>query len=87
MLAEFYMIVHNFEHFVIKFIASISKRCKNLAEQANNSNNYKTFFSLLLQGLLSEIEVKYKMSQCYVHLKEYREATAIVCEAVFFPLD
>ncbi|KAJ7377277.1 Anaphase promoting complex subunit 7 [Desmophyllum pertusum] len=29
-------------------------------------------------GLLSEIEVKYKMSQCYVHLKEYREATAIL---------
>lgn len=36
----------------------------------------------LLQGLLSEVEVKYKMSQCYLHLKEYREATTIVCEVV-----
>lgn len=29
-------------------------------------------------GLLSEVEVKYKMSQCYLHLKEYREATTIL---------
>lgn len=44
----------------------------------------KNFSSLskLLQGLLSEVEVKYKMSQCYLHLKEYREATTIVCEVV-----
>lgn len=38
--------------------------------------------TLLHQGLLSEVEVKYKMSQCYLHLKEYREATTIVCEVV-----
>ncbi|PFX25631.1 Anaphase-promoting complex subunit 7 [Stylophora pistillata] len=29
-------------------------------------------------GLLSEVEVKYKMSQCYLHLKEHREATTIL---------
>lgn len=29
-------------------------------------------------GLLSEVEVKYKTSQCYLHMKEYREATAIL---------
>jgi len=31
-------------------------------------------------GLLSEVEVKYKLSQCYLHLKEYREATTVVCK-------
>lgn len=29
-------------------------------------------------GLLSEVEVKYKMSECYLHMKEYREATTIL---------
>lgn len=29
-------------------------------------------------GLLPEVEVKYKMSQCYLHMKEYREATTIL---------
>lgn len=33
-----------------------------------------------IQGLLSEVEVKYKMSECYLHMKEYREATTIVSE-------
>lgn len=47
-------------------------------------SNYKITFALLQQGLLSEVEVKYKMSQCYLHLKEYKEATTIVCEVVFF---
>ena len=33
-----------------------------------------------IQGLLSEVEVKYKMSECYLHMKEYREATTTVSE-------
>ena len=36
--------------------------------------------NLCIQGLLSEVEVKYKMSECYLHMKEYREATTIVSE-------
>ena len=28
---------------------------------------------------MSEVEVKYKMSQCYLRLKEHKEATTIVC--------
>ena len=35
-----------------------------------------------IQGLLSEVEVKYKMSECYLHMKEYREATTIVSEKI-----
>ena len=29
---------------------------------------------------MSEVEVKYKMSECYLRMKEYREATTIVSE-------
>ena len=45
-------------------------------------NQFLCSLSKLFQGLLSEVEVKYKMSQCYLHLKEYRDATTIVCEVV-----
>ena len=36
-------------------------------------------FAFNFKGLLSEVEVKYKMSQCYLRLKEHKEATTIVC--------
>lgn len=52
---------------------------------------YKHVYFSLLQGLLSEVEVKYKLSQCYMHMKEFKEATAIVCrinvEMVIFLLE
>lgn len=53
--------------------------------------SYKHVYFSLFQGLLSEVEVKYKLSQCYMHMKEFKEATAIVCriniEMVSFPLE
>ena len=43
---------------------------------------YKHVYVSLFQGLLSEVEVKYKLSQCYMHMKEFKEATAIVCRII-----
>ena len=45
---------------------------------------YKNNACFFCQGLLSEVEVKYKLSQCYLLLKDFREATTTVCLTLVF---